>query len=452
MKIALKVFNCIILALSLVAGICLFAMPTLSLNSNIALNIEQIANFLPENEYTTGLDVVHVLGTDTIEVAISFKLNIADTTKVMGGNREIINNEIISKNIGDIADTLHEPIDLITDYSFRYVIKSITEKEVTKQIEEAIASQPAGTITSTAEDIKMEAGMDDAYFTNLSYVLYDAANADNATVDSVTDVLFDQIDEALSRADFKTQLDKSMFDQEANKEAVRTNLVSLLDDYQLTNSDGTLKKLNQLSYVMFADYLYGELHGKVADPTEIEQKTGESSFDYADRLVRVFVLTQMPDFAYQVIGYVSVGLLIGLIVFAALWIILFTFTMIRLFSKNKPWTFFGPWFWIFGSLQLVLGLGLTIFGKFILPNMNLGAIPNMPITKLILAPRTYALVPSMIFIACIAVAIAYAFIKGSVKRSMRNNPNSNNPNTGYYDANNYQNYNNPNNNGQGGYY
>lgn len=464
MKITLKVFNYIILALSLVAGICLFAMPTVTFNSNIALDVQKFSEFLPQNEYMADMDMVHMLGTDAIEVSISFNLSLADTTKVMKGDREIINNNLISKNVDDIANTLHEPVNLITDYSFRYVIKKLTEQEVTKQIQKAIDSQPEGTISSTAEDIKMEAGMDDAYFTNLSYVLYAAANEDGATADTVSEVLFDQIDEALSRADFKTQLDKSMFDQESNKEAVKSNLVSFLNDYELVNGDGTLKKINQLSYVYLADYLAQQLQGKVTDPTELEQRTDESSLQYADRLLSLFVLNQTPDMVYQIIGYVAIGLLIGIFVFAAIWLALFIITLVRSFSRNKPWTIFGPWFWILGSLQIVLGIGLLVLGKFVLPNANI-SMTGLPLKSLILAPRTYALIPSLIFIAMIAIGIAYAVIKGSVKRQMRDGYNGGGYNNqgGYYDPNNgYNNqygydpnYNNnypQNNNGQGGNY
>ena len=79
---------------------------------------------------------------------------------------------------------------------------------------------------------------------------------------------------------------------------------------------------------------------------------------------------------------------------------------------------FGPWFWIVGSLQLVLGLGLTIVGKVILPRvkMNFGQIP---LKSFLIAPRTYALVPSILFLICIGLAIAYVILKSIAKKQDR---------------------------------
>ena len=76
---------------------------------------------------------------------------------------------------------------------------------------------------------------------------------------------------------------------------------------------------------------------------------------------------------------------------------------------------FGPWFWIIGALQLVLGLGLTIFGKVIFPTLNI-PYGSLPINTVQFAPRTYALIPSILFIAAIVLGIVYAFIKHAAKK------------------------------------
>ena len=418
MKLVLRIFNIFIMALAAAATICLFTVPTFTFNSNISLDVKTFSQFVPATEYTESIDLPYLLGTDTIQVGISFKLGIGDTTKVMNGNRDVINNELISKNVEGIASTLHEPVNLITDFAIRSVIKGIIEDQVTEQIQN-IVNESGGSIPYTAEQIKSEVGMDDAYFKDLSYLLYDAANEDGATVDSTTNVLFDQIDEALAEVDYAVEdFDKSSFGEE-NKTAIKNNLTSVLTDLKLINSDNTLKKLSQISYIYLSDFLKTELSSTAVDPAELEQRTGEAMPDYADRLLGLYVLNQTPAIVYQIIGYVALGLFIGLFVFAAIWAILFIITLIRTLSSRKPWTIFGPWFWILGSLQIVLGIGLLVVGKFVLPKINL-TMTGIPLKSIALAPRTYALFPSMIFIICIFVGIAYAIIKGIVKRQMKN--------------------------------
>ena len=72
MKIVIKIFNAIIMALSLVATVFLFISSTFSFNSHIALDVEKFAKFVPETKFTENIDIVNLLGTDTIHVGIKF--------------------------------------------------------------------------------------------------------------------------------------------------------------------------------------------------------------------------------------------------------------------------------------------------------------------------------------------------------------------------------------------
>ena len=134
-------------------------------------------------------------------------------------------------------------------------------------------------------------------------------------------------------------------------------------------------------------------------------------------MLRTFVLEKMPDAFYKGVGYVSTGLFIGLFVFTAIWGFVLVITLIKTLTK-KPWTFFGPIFWAVGSLQLVLGLGLTIFGKFIIPKFNISKL-NLPLSHIILAPRTYVLVPSILFLVLSLIWVAYFVLKIIAKKQYK---------------------------------
>lgn len=413
MKLVLRIFNFIIMGIALAATIMLFTTPAFTFNSKIAIDVQTFAKFVPETKYTSEFNIVELIGTDTINVRIKFNLDAGGVTKNMDGKREKINNDIIAKNVDEMADILHEPIDLITDYSIRSVIKSTVKAEITKQVDEASKKYNS---TSTAEEIMDEVGMDDAYFTKFSNSLYDSANKDGATIDSVSDVLYAQIDDALAKAEESGLVDNSGFTQ-SKKGEIQNNLLSVLNELKLVNEDGTLKKISQVSYIYLSTYLKQQLNGKVNNPATLEQKTDEDLPNYTDRLLCVFVTTQMPDMFYNIVSYVSLGLFIGLIVFSVIWIFLFFWTLIRTFTK-KPWTFFGPIFWIVGLLQVVLGLGLTVFCKFILPTMKL-PIQGLPIKSFIIAPRTYALIPSILYLTCILIAIVYLVFKIMAKKEYK---------------------------------
>ena len=399
------------MALALTATIFLFASPTFSFNSNVGLDVKTFSQFVPETKYSQDFDIEKLLGTKTIHLGVKFSLKLNEVKEIKSGDRDKINQNIVSDNVDDMLKILHEPVDLITDFSIRSIIKSIIKEQVTNQVDQARENykQKSGQdMGSTTEEIMEEVGMDDAYFTSFAFALYDSMNSDTATVDSVTQTLYDQIDDALIKAESSGAVDSSSYNQSA-KEAIKDSFVQTLNQLKLVEDGGKVKKISQISYMYLSEYLKKELENKGVEES-LEQEVGETIPDYADRLLRVFVFTQMPDVFYKAIGYVSLGLYIGLFVFAAIWLLLFLITLIKTFTK-KPWTFFGPLFWIIGLLQLVLGLGLTVGGKFILPKyFNISSL-GLPISSLMIAPRTYALVPSILYLASIILAIVYLFFK-----------------------------------------
>lgn len=413
MKGVLRFFNFIIMLVSAAATVLLFVTPSFTFNSNIGISVDTLSQFIPENEYTTEADIPSLLGTNTIHVAIKFDLDFNGISQTMSGDKDKIDEYVISDNVYSIAKTLHEPVDLISEFVIRSSIKKIIKDEVTEQIEKARIEHGSA---STAEEIMEESGIDDAFFTNFANELYHAADEEGADVDSITSVLFWQIDEAINIADDTGELDASSFADD-KKQEIREQLIGALSTMKLIDENDNLHRISQMQYYYLSDYLYEELQTKVSDPTILERMFGESIPDYADRLLNINVLYLMPEVFYQVVGYTSLALFIGIFVFAAIWAILFLITLIRTFSST-PWTIFGPWFWIIGFIQVVLGVGLTVFGKFILPTIKI-PLKNLPINSFVIAPRTYALIPSIIFLGLIVFAIIYAIVRSGAKAEYR---------------------------------
>ena len=413
MKLVLRIFNIVIMVICLVAGVFLFTTPTISFNSNIAVNVSQLSGFVPTSEtYGADINIPELLGTDTIHVGLSFKVNLGDATKFLKKDKETVNQKLIGPGMDSVVQTLHEPLDLIVDYTVRGVMKSIIKQTITGFVEEA--KNQYGASDYSTQDIMDEVGMTDTYFTNFSNALYDASNIDGTTIGAVSEVLYDQIDEALAMAEDSGVVDTSSFGAD-RKDEIKATLYNGYKEIKLVREDQTLKPIGDIAYIYLTDFIVADLAHDVA-PQILEQKVGESFSDYSDRMLKEFVFARLPAITYDIISYVVLGLFIGLFAFAAIWLVLFVLTLIKTFSKEKPWTIFGFWFWLIGPLQIVLGLAITIAGKFILPRFDM-AMTGLPISKIIIALRTYALVPSILFIAMIPLGIAYAVIKGIAKKS-----------------------------------
>ena len=418
MKLIIRILNFVIMAICAAATVFLFMPPAFSFNSNVAIDVASFSKFVPETEYTKDLNIVDLVGADSIHLGIKFDLAATELYQVMGNDRDKINDKIISKNVDDIVKEMHEPVDLITDFTIRYVIKSIIEQQITEQVNAAVESYkdkyPEETSEKGLQEILDDAGINDTYFTDFSNALYNEANREGATLETADQVLVDQVNDALYRASETGLVDTSNF----NDEVVQTILGTLnktLDDLHLVNEDGSLKPIGKIAYIYLSDYLKKQLTGKVDAETEAQlaQKTDEKDEDYADRLLGIFVLTQMPNLFYQIVGYISLGLFIGLFVFAGIWVLLFLITLLKTFTK-KPWTIFGFWFWLVGFIEVIMGIGITIFGKFILPTINISSL-GLPLASVILVPRTYAIIPSLLFLAMIAFAVVYGIFKEAAK-------------------------------------
>ena len=416
MRTILRVLNVVIMVLAAAAAVFLFMPPSFAFTSRITINVDSFSEFVPETEFSKDIDIAGLLGTNELFVGIKFKLDVAGISEMKDGSKEKIDNNIVSPNIKEMVSLLHEPVDLMTDFFIRDNMTRIIHQQITNYVDEAREKYDTShAIASTTEEIMEDVGMDEEYFTNFSYALYDAANADGATVDSASEVLFNQIDDALAKAEESGMVDTSGFDHDSMS-SVKDSLVGVLQDLNLVEEDGSLKKISQISYLYLSEYLKDQMK-ETAPAEELEQKTGETIPDYADRLLEMFVLDKMPEVFYQAVGYVSLGLFIGLFVFAGIWALLIVITLLKTISK-KPWTFFGPWFWLVGLVELFLGFGITALARFALPKLDISQF-GLPISAVDAYVRTYALVPSILFVASMALAIVYQVFKSLAKKEAR---------------------------------
>ena len=414
MKLVIRIFNIIIMAISVVAGVFLFMPPAFSFNSKITVNVATFSQFVPETEYSKDIDIPTLLGTDSIYVGLKFELDAQGIMDMKDGNKEKIDDALISKNLQETIAMLHEPVDLITDFTIRANIKRLISDQVYANVDQAVQTynEKAG-LNNKTEDIMDEVGINDAYFTSFSNALYDAANADGATVESTSDVLLEQIDEALIRAESSGVADTSSFGSE-QKQSMTESLKGVFTSLNLIEDDGVhLKKISAIAYMYLASYLKGELASS-HDAATLERQSGENDEKYADRLLELFIKDKMPDLFYKIVGYVSLGLFIGLFVFAGVWAVLLLITLIKTFTK-KPWTIFGFWFWIVGVVELIVGFGLTAITRIVLSRFDVSQF-GLPIKQVLVSIKTYALVPSILFAAMIVVGIVYGFLKSAAKK------------------------------------
>ena len=408
MKLVLRILNLAMAALGLVATILLFSMPAFSFNSKVVVGIDTLTSFIPETEYTKDIKATDLLGTDEIQAGVSFKLSAAEINKVMNGDREIINERVIIKNLDETLQTLDDAVDIITDNTVRKTLQSTIKAEITKQID---AARPIDSDKS-AEEIMDLLALDEIYFKNFANSLYDEANKSSATVNSVGNVLQEQIDDALLKAEKSNAIKPGTFTEEA-KQSVKNNLINILNQLEMVEGE-KIKPIGDLPYIYVTKYAKEKLATKLS-PGDLEQKTGETNRQYSDRMLEALVVNVIPETVYQIIGYVCLGMFIGIFVIAGAWLGFAAFEVLHFFFVEKKHKLFKslflPFFMLVGLIQIGLGFVLTGVCKYVLPEKLDLASLNIPVKEAIIIPRTCTLATSIVFIITVGVGIAYFVIK-----------------------------------------
>ena len=409
MKLVLRILNLVLAGISLIATILLFSVPAFSFNSKVVVDVKTLTDFVPKTVYTNEIKANELLGTDEIQAGVSFKLSAGEINKVMNGDRDIINERVIVKNLDETLQILDSAVDVITDNTIRVTLKKTIQDEIKKQID---TSKPSDS-PYTAEEIMELIELDDAYFKNFSNALYDEANKSTATITSVNAVLQEQIDDALVKAEKANTITPGKYTEE-QQNATKQNFINILTSLNMVNEDETLKPISDLPYLYVIKYMKNNLKGKVS-ASDLQQKSGETNQKYSNRLLETFVITNIPDFVYQIIGYVCLGVFIGLFVFAGVWLAFAAFEVLHFFFPTKKHKLFKvlflPLFTLLGLLQIGLGFVLTGVCKYVLPEKLDLASFNLPVKEAIIVPRTYTLATSILFIIAIGIGIAYCVLK-----------------------------------------
>ena len=417
MRLIVKILNCVIAALALAATICLFATPSLSFNSRIDLDVAKLSQFIPDTEYTHDLDVPKLIGTNTVSVALKFKVMPGDVTKIKTGDRDKMNELFIDDNVKDVVNELHTPVELMTDQVIRQVLKRVVKEQITNYVDNALEEYRTknGNNDMTTEDVMDSIGYNDVHFKKFANSIYDVADGENPTFTAVNDVLYEQIDGTLAKAEkVGAKVDSSSFTEEKRAE-LKNSIRNVIEPLNLIKEDGEhLVKISMLPYGYLTKFVKDELVKKGVSEEVLAQRSGEEMRDYSDRLLGEFVRDVMPEVFYTGVGYAGLGLYIGLIVLTIAWVGLAVVILLKTFvTKSKLLNLFYPFYFILGIFQLVLGFGITYAFKVVLPEKFDIAKLNLPVSKVLLAPRTYALVPSILFIICIGLIIA-SFILGKI--------------------------------------
>ena len=422
MKLVIRIFNIVFMAIAAAAIVCLLVLPTFKVTLGYKMTPDQMAEAFPssQSEGDDGeVDIKKLLGDEGITLNLSVEVSPKLLFNSLTGDPQtVIDKQFIEPNVKSIVSSIKEPINKIGTG----MIKILFSEYYIELFEKEIDAVKGSSETRTNEQIRNAGGLTDAYFETMAEDTYKGFNVANATVDSANNIMLNSVKAATNKFNSSNAGLTLPPVDENNKDAITDATHEMLDGMGMIKPDGkSIYPLSMVMDAMMVDAFRSSNNEKVPEGETLEEKAGKLNSVLAD-----FIKGVIPSDSYSTIAMVLKIILAVLAAFVATWSVHFIFTFIRtIFARNKIWTFTGPIFWILGVIQIILGIGLTVAVGYV---MNSGLLSKVAgdsseaasvISNINVSIYTSMFIPSILLIVLIPTSIVYAVFKGKYKRQLK---------------------------------
>lgn len=447
-KILVRIFNIVFLGLAAFAIISLFTKPFLSLDMQLTLPSEKVAEVIPS-------DVKDKVSEEDLKAAlpdgvvVPLKIELPSKMIVNYKDKEAIEttvSETIDNTVNATVDALQPTIHKLAEVIAKSTAKSVISDQISNQIVSVLGEGTDGKAKMA------EAGIDDAYlqqFTDEVYAKLSQGGTVKELMDEVVSVKMNDIISKLGAAnpesDFAKDPTTMANDINAN---IESSLKDSLKSFNICDDEGNIKPIDGAIDGLLCDLLDqmlgsgeesgGEESTKTEEegnpveeekgeepPTKLRITRGETETEENDLKEKIRTLINDKLSGLDIPGKVAdfgLYLFLALGVFAVPWALFALLTILRTIRKRKCWT--KPWIvFTFSFITLILGVGLTLATGKLLPTIQ-EKIPQIgemmeKLPQFSLSIKTFAYMPSIVYLICIPVAIVYAIISHKVKKEFK---------------------------------
>lgn len=432
MKIVVKIFNVIYLVFAAVAITCFCTMPYISINGGYALQGEQIAQVLPPEieQYLSKQEIKDII--DAREVKVNLNLEVPAKLVFSFNDKAAIEDTIQGMIDKTVNDTITELQPTIHDLA-EAIAKKTANKLIYSAIVDYVDQFKNPELTDTGA-ILVDAGINDGYITNFTNEIYDQLTNEGATMQNINAVVsahaVDVVDklvnsEAIDPDDAEDM--KKQMDEELAK-----NLEDSFKEYGICDEEGNITDIDaaiNTLLISLLDSMIKEGDEESEDPETKAFVVRASEQDVNDtqteltKKIRILINQYVDQFGLpQYVADYGLYILFVTIFLMLPWAILAIFAFIRILRPKKCWV--KTWYvFTFASIQLFLGVVLTLATSFFLPNIiNLlpaGSEFVDVLNSLSLVIKTSSFVPSIFYLIMIPMGIVYAVFRHKVKKQYK---------------------------------
>lgn len=390
------------------ASITLFCtLPVAKVGVDAVIDNDQITELLKTIPGAENLTTHEIFGDEKISTSVNLDISTQILFHSFKSDAEqVVEDNFITPNIKNIVTSLKNPINKVAVA----VLKNTAKQTLKQQIENAGGSVSEDELNKATEAV------------------YEEITKEGATVDSVAEVIKEQIDDLVTGSDVPLDDIKQQLQEE-------------LEKYGAIKEDGTIENIDILTSAFLYDLLSdpnnplngggsgeeeesSEAKYVVANAPDPNDKTVEEKAAEVQDLLAKQIRQRLPEGFSSVIVSIGKGMLFGLIIFIGTWGFVLLFTLLRTFRKKKCYTWVGTWFWPIGLIQVVCGVGMTIVSKFAFKLVQKvgGSITGSAATifdNMDFTITSSAFIPSIFFLCMIPLAIIYHIFKKKLKKQIK---------------------------------
>ncbi len=424
-------FNILIALLSVVAVAALFFAPLWKIDVKYVMQKEVLEKILPEEAKEVDLD--EIVG-DGIPLSLTVSVQTKDTIRsALGKDAKQSVTELIENNVDKVVDELVPTLNEITEKIVRSTTKTAVRDAVNEQVKNFLQGSGSEATDERVSELLNQAGVDEEYINQKTDALLDAIYAENATVDSVSQMAVETVEEVFEK------LDKSGVAEfqgaaltEENKEEIKNSIaeaLSVIAD-ENGNIDADDLAANLILEMLRSSEDESEPAVATMDFTTQETDSGSVEEDATEQLkaeVKQMIMEKLTDETLDGI-VLALRIVFGVLCFTAFtWAWLIVKMLFKAFSRNPAIKLKLP-IWL-GWLPF-LALVLLPMGAMLLVKAQPSFLVNLLGAEMMESLTTFFASASLSFfsaawvafaaaIALIILSIPYGIFRRRLKRAKR---------------------------------
>ena len=419
MKLILRIFNIILIAISAVAIGFVALTPLMQMNVDYTVETSDLMNVF-KGKLGSGEDSIsdeeleQIIVEQTHGDGIKFSLSLKLESKGMKKMRDASTDE----RLNAIRDEVFTPVikQVIDNEEIKGVVNKLAETMAKKMARKTLREQIISNLVQGDDKENPEflnnAGITDQFLDGQTQSIYDALTGQNGkepsisnVADSIVDVLIN-IEEQFQSApgseydEYREGGSKYMDEEEIRdlKEDIKTQLNDMLVENNLADSEGHILSTDEALALIIQQMLeqanssssssgeeehteepslvlahYEEVKSEEEKTEENRKTLGEVISEAAWKVINdnVFKDDSTKATIADAVGLVSKYGVIVQYVFMGMWGVLAIFALIKIFARKKPYVYMGFFWWL---AIIIFGLVEAVFGAFLFAKPILTAL------------------------------------------------------------------------------